>query len=257
MMLVDKSDNPLPLHYQITNDLRNKIKAGHWNLGDLFPTDKELMAKYGVSSTTVRRAVAQMVQEGWLERKAGKGTFVRKDALEETLGRLTGFFEEMRNKGFFPNADVLSVTPIEITQKELEKTPLLSVFETQKVFLIERVQNIDDKPIVYLRSYWPHDYGQKIAEYDLTKEGLYEIAATHLNLSLSRAEQTIQAGIANKWEAQLLGVKPGFPVMIMERVAYSNESPVELSINVYRADRYKYRIVLHKDSPNIEGVFLP
>ena len=48
------SSRPVPLHFQITNDLRNDIKEGKWNLGDQFPTDKQLMEQYGVSSTTVR-----------------------------------------------------------------------------------------------------------------------------------------------------------------------------------------------------------
>ncbi|RYD01417.1 hypothetical protein N752_30960 [Desulforamulus aquiferis] len=59
-------------------------------IGELFPTDKELMKAYGVSSTTVRRSVDEMVREGWLERKPGKGTFIKKQYVE-TLGKLTGF----------------------------------------------------------------------------------------------------------------------------------------------------------------------
>ncbi|MBE3571764.1 MAG: GntR family transcriptional regulator [Moorella humiferrea] len=250
-------NEPLPLHYQITNDLREAIKNGKWSVGDLFPTDKELMEKYGVSSTTVRRAVAQLVQEGWLERKPGKGTFVKKEHVEETLGRLTGFFEEMRRHGFTPSADVLDLRPVEITPRELEKTPGLSVFGNQKMFLVERLQKLNGKPVVYLRSYWPYEYGRRMAEFDLGKEALYEIATRELGLSLTRAEQTIAASVARKKEAQLLDVMVGFPVLVMERLAYAGDRPVELSINIYRADRYKYRVFLYPSNNNFEGVLLP
>lgn len=250
-------NEPLPLHYQLTNDLRETIKNGKWSVGDLFPTDKELMAKYGVSSTTVRRAVAQLVQEGWLERKPGKGTFVKKEHVEETLGRLTGFFEEMRRCGFTPSADVLDLRPVDITPKELEKTPGLSIFGDQKMFLVERLQRLNGKPAVYLRSYWPYEYGKRMAEFDLSKEALYEIATRELHLTLTRAEQTIAAGVARKKEAQLLEVKAGFPVLIMERLAFAGDRPVELSINAYRADRYKYRVLLYPTNNNLEGVLLP
>ncbi|MCL4439374.1 MAG: UTRA domain-containing protein, partial [Firmicutes bacterium] len=73
----------------------------------------------------------------------------------------------------------------------------------------------------------------------------------------TRAEQTIAAGIAHKKEAQLLAVRVGFPVLIMERLAYAGERPIELSINAYRADRYKYRVFLYPTNNNIEGVLLP
>lgn len=253
--MFNKND-PLPLHYKITNDLREIIGSGKWKAGDLFPTDKDLMEKYGVSSTTVRRAVAQLVHEGLLERKPGKGTFI-KERVEEPLGRLTGFFEEMRLHGYTPSAEVLDLRPVDITPGELKKAPQLSLFGIQKMFLIERLQKINDKPVVYLRSYWPYEYGKKLAGYDLNKEAIYEIAARDMGVVLTRARQTIAAGAAGKKEARLLEIKAGSPVLVMERLAYAGEAPLELSINLYRADRYKYSITLHHNSQKVEGLLLP
>lgn len=248
-------EGQLPLHHQITNELRDQIKSGKWGVGDLFPTDKDLIEKYEVSSTTVRRAVGQLVQDGLLERKAGKGTFVKKDAIEETLGYLTGFFEEIRRQGFEPSADVINLSRVIVDSKELLKTPQLKLFGTQKLFLVERIQKLDNKPVVYLRSYWPYEYGKELAKHDLTQQGLYDVAAKELGIILTKAEQSIKAGLARKKDAELLGVKAGFPVMIMERVAFVENRPIELSINIYRADRYKYRVVLHKNNQSIEESF--
>lgn len=97
-MLINK-DVPVQLHYQLTNALREYIQKGQWNIGDLFPADRELMEQYNVSATTVRRAVKQLVNEGWLARKPGKGTFIVKEPIREDLIQLTGFFEEMHNQG--------------------------------------------------------------------------------------------------------------------------------------------------------------
>lgn len=249
---------PVPLHYQITDDLRNAIKEGKWNLGDMFPTDKQLMEQYGVSSTTVRRALSELVYEGWLERQPGKGTFVRKDYVEETLSKLTGFFEEMRKRGYKPSSMVLGARPVEVTLDLLEKSPQLSVFGKQKLFLIEKLQMMNDHPVVYLKSYWPYEYGKHLAEFDLTRQGLYELAEEKLGIDLEEAEQTIGAGIARKKEAQYLQVKVGFPILIMERILYSGGQPVELSINAYRSDRYKYRVkLIRNESNNCESIFEP
>jgi len=249
---------PVPLHYQITDDLRNAIKEGKWNLGDLFPTDKQLMEQYDVSSTTVRRALSELVYEGWLERRPGKGTFLRKDYVEETLSRLTGFFEEMKKRGYKPSSKILDVRPVEVTQDVLEKTPQLGVFGKTNLYLIEKLQLMNDHPVVYLKSYWPYEHGKRLAEFDLSQHGLYELAEEKLGVDLEEAEQTIAAGIARKKEAEYLQVKIGFPILIMERTLYSGGQPVELSINAYRGDRYKYRVKLTRnENNNCESIFEP
>ena len=87
----------LPLHSQIKLDLETQLKNGRWKAGDLFPTDKQLMEHYNVSSTTVRRAIYELVQEGWIVRRSGKGTFVRKNMVED-LNKLTGFLKKWKLK---------------------------------------------------------------------------------------------------------------------------------------------------------------
>jgi len=245
-LVINKSD-PLPLHYQLKQILADIIKNGEWAIGDLFPTDKELMQKYDLSSTTVRRAVSELVRDGWLDRMPGKGTFIKREAVEEPLGRLTGFFEEMSRQGFMPSAQILQVAPVTITAKDLGKHPRLSVFNQSELFLIEKIQKIENMPIVHLLSYWPYEYGKKIAEYDLSKEGIYQVVDRELKLVLTKAEQTISGGTASKEVAGLLGIKPGFPVLITERITYAVDEPVEYSYNIYRADQYKFNVVLHHD----------
>ncbi|WP_338826896.1 GntR family transcriptional regulator [Neomoorella thermoacetica] len=247
-MTIDRF-KPIPLHYQITNELRRAIKEGHYRVGDLFPTDKQLMEKYGVSSITVRRAVAALVDEGLLERRPGKGTFVKRETVEETLGKLTGFFEEMKARGYEPSATIIFTGPVEDLAKEIQRVPGLRVFGDAPLYLIEKVQKMNGQPITYLRSYWPFEYGSRLAEEDLEGRGLYELVEEKLGLILERAEQTISAGRAGKKEAGYLQVKTGTPLLIMERVAYAGDRPVELSLNAYRADRYKYRVVLDRNRP--------
>lgn len=250
-------DTHIPLHYQLTNTLREGIKVGKWGVGELFPTDKDLMEKYKISSTTVRRAVAELVQEGWLDRKPGKGTFVKKAPIEETLGELTGFFDEMIIHGYNPSAEVLNVSEVKVSEKELEKVPQLSIFNYQSMFLIEKIQKLNNEPIAYVRSFWPYEYGVRIAEFDLMKRGIYEIINKELDLRLIRAEQFVGADIARKKVAQHLNVKVGFPVLTMERIAFNEQNrPIELSINEYRADRYKYKVLLEKSDQNVAGYYL-
>ncbi|MGQ9557214.1 MAG: GntR family transcriptional regulator [Desulfurispora sp.] len=240
---------PMPLHYQIASELRQALQQGRWNVGDLFPTDKELMQKYGVSSTTVRRAISELVREGWLERHPGKGTFVKREHVEN-LGRLTGFFEEIRSSGHRPSARLLSTRELTVTTALLNRHPELAVFGGQKLFLVEKVHLMDGNPVVYVKSFWPVKIGRSLLQYNLQERGLYEIVHTELDIALETARQDISAGAADSEVAAHLGLAPGAPVLVMSRLVYSNERPVEYSYNAYRPDRYKYRVELKRDLPN-------
>lgn len=248
---------PVQLYYQLTNELRNYIKSGNWSIGDLFPTDREIMEKYKVSGTTVRRAIKQLVSEGWIERTPGKGTFIRKEPIKEELGRLTGFFEEMRAKGYEPSADLLSSEEVAVDAGLQKKFPMLQNWPYDDAVLFRKLQKLNGRPIVFVSSYWKKDYGRELMNYDLATEGLYEASGRHLGIQLTRAEQNILAGAATKEAVEFLGLKKHEPVLIMERLAYAGDELVEFSYNVYRADCYRYHVTLHNDQPTGKMIFKP
>ncbi|MDK2823907.1 MAG: GntR family transcriptional regulator [Clostridia bacterium] len=239
----------LPLHYRITQELRESLKNGQWKSGELFPTDKQLMEKYNVSSTTVRRAIYELVKEGWLERKPGKGTFVKGDMVE-TLKRLTGFFEEIREKGMKPSAAILTIEEVEVTDELLEEVPELKDFDEEKLVLIRKIQKMNDIPVVYLDSYWPFEVGQELRKHDLTCRGMYEILQDSLGITLEKADQIITASLADEVVANALNIEKGAPLLVMKRTVFSGDEALEVSVNKYRADMYSYRVQLDSSLNN-------
>ncbi|MBZ4686439.1 MAG: GntR family transcriptional regulator [Clostridia bacterium] len=236
----------MPLHYRIAYELRNKLQKGYWKPGDLFPTDKQLMEQYNVSSTTVRRAIYELVQEGWLERKPGKGTFVR-NQMVENLRKLTGFFEEIQSKGMVPSAEIIKSEIVTVDNNLLQEIPLLQDFNVSKVYLIKKIHKMNNTPVVYVKSFWPVDIGTEIAKYDLTKQGVYSIVQDELGILLREASQTISAGLADKEEAEALNIAEKAPILVMNRATYSNERLLEVAVNSYRADLYSYKIILSRN----------
>ena len=241
-MPIDKGA-PVQLHYQLTNALRNDIQNGEWNIGDLFPADREIMEHHNVSATTVRRAVRQLVNEGWLERKPGKGTFIVKEPIREDLVQLTGFFEEMYNQGMNPSADILFKGIVKVDSDLIKQHKALSKFNEKELVLLEKLHKVNNQPLFYVQSYWLRELGEKFLSYDLTFRGAYDIAAKDLKILLTKADEVISAGWASKKEAEVLGVKTGFPVLILKRIIFAGDRMVEFSNNVCRADRYQYHIV--------------
>lgn len=244
-MPIDKK-TALPLHYQLTTLLREKLLQESWQLGDLFPKEKDLMTQYELSSTTVRRALAELVQEGWLERKAGKGTFVRKLPTPEAVGRLMGFFHEMNRRGLQPTAQTLALQTVDFAAFSADAGELAQAFRPQPLFLIERLVSLNNRPAACIKSYWPEEIGRQLSGFDLSHEGLYELAARYLSLSLSKAEQIIAAREADETLAALLQVAVGAPLLITKRMAFAGDKPMEYSVSYYRADSYDFRVTLYQ-----------
>src|SRR5699024_91642 len=104
-----KTDNEtqIPLYHQIKDTLVSRISDGVWQAGDLIPTEVELMKEFEVSRTTIRQAISILVHEGLLEKRQGRGTTVKSMKLIGSLGRLTGFAEEIMERGYLPKSRLL------------------------------------------------------------------------------------------------------------------------------------------------------
>ena len=232
-----------PPYYRWLEDiLRDDISQGTYKPGDALPTEHELMRRYDLSSTTVRRAVHDLVREGWIYRKAGKCTFVKRTKLEERLARLTSFAEEMQSRQIVPEFKLIraeSVIPPSDVARFLKITP------KHKAYLIERVQIANGDPIALACGYWNPEIGEKLAKHDLQRIALYEIVEQHLHIPLVEADESINAMPADADIARKLGVQKNSALLVRRRLSYSSEMrPIEFTTTFYRADRYEYKIRL-------------
>lgn len=222
--------------------LREDIEQGVYKPGDALPTEHELMRGYKLSITTVRRAVHDLAREGWIYRKAGKGTFVKRNKLEERLARLTSFAEEMQSRNITPQFKLVSaeeaIPPAEIMRA-------LNLPARQKAYLIERVQIANNEPIALARGYWIPEIGKQLAQQDLNRASLYEIVEQHLHIPLVEADESISASVADADIARKLDVSRNAPLLVRRRLTYTTEMhPIEYTTTFYRADRYEYKIRL-------------
>jgi len=87
----------LPAYYQIKQTIKNWILNKEFNPGEKIPSENELGEKFNVSRLTVRQAISQLVQEGFLISKRGEGTFVTYN--EHLIGsfslEFTGFMDDL------------------------------------------------------------------------------------------------------------------------------------------------------------------
>ncbi len=221
--------------------LRDVIMRGDYAPGDRIPSEHELAAQFKVSRATVRRALYELMLEGWVNKIQGKGTFVANKKYRQTLSRLTSFTEDMREFGLEPGARILYCR-LEEAGEVMAKT--LAINEQDTVFHIARIRLANGSPMALNTSVLPYKYVPGIEKVDLQQQSLYYILETIYHLHLWRSEHVIEPILADAHIAELLQVKPGAPLLRVEGVVYlKNNTPIEWTEMIYRADKYRFSIL--------------
>jgi GntR family transcriptional regulator len=234
-------DHPLPLYYQLMQDLRSRIERGDWQPGDLVPSERDLCETHSISRMTVRRALAELTHEGLLRREPGRGTFVAQPKLRKPLSRLNSFTEEMGARGKQAGAQILHLE--EIPAKPLV-AGMLQVQIEQKVILVERLRLADGAPVAIEASHLWFDGCQALLRETLTGS-IYRLLREQFGLIPTRALEEIEAGACGTQEARLLRITPSKPVLVMRRQTFDqHDRPFEYVESVYRADKYLLSVEL-------------
>lgn len=245
---LDRS-RPEPLYHQLETDLRERILAGEWEPGEQIPTEERLGELYGVSRITIRQAVRNLVDSGYLERGQGRGTFVREPVLVAGERGLRSFSEEMRALDLEPGARVLDARTVPARGAVAEHLGLEGGAEVHR---LRRLRTGDGKPIGLQTAHLPAARFPGLAAELAGGASLYQVLRTEYGVELDHARETFSVVRISKDAAQLLGVEPGEPAFHVERIAYDATGPFEYTVSVMRGDRYRIQWVLRTGDPALE-----
>ncbi len=234
--------SPIPLHFQLMNQLREEILKGE--LTERIPSERELMDRFSVSRSTVRQAISQLVLEGVLEKRHGKGTFVYHRPVEEWLGNISTYKKIINDMQMTPGTRLIS-SRVEHLQNIRSNSFDLGIFKQDKLYAIDRLQLANQIPIAIEKQYYPMEIGTKLAEYDLNEAVIYDLLELTLGINLWEAEQVVTSKIPTKEDANYLHIPQTASVLVTERVTYdTNNNLVEYLQGMFRADMYAFRIKL-------------
>jgi GntR family transcriptional regulator len=230
--------SPLPLYYQLKEIMREKVRAGEWQQGELIPSERELSESYRLSRMTARQAITELVNEGVLYREQGKGTFVSRHKITQQLMRLTGFTQDIQARGQRPSTKVLSAQMRPVDELGAER---LGIEQGQLVFCLQRLRLADAEPLAIEYSQISFRACERLLEEDLEHNSLYGVLEAKYGLPLMEAEQELEAGLAGSEEARLLNISAGSSVLFTRRTTYSERNqPIEYAQSVYRGDKYTF-----------------
>ncbi|GEO25204.1 HTH-type transcriptional repressor DasR [Alicyclobacillus acidoterrestris] len=227
-----------PLYLQIKKVLISRIANLKEN--ELFPSEHDLADEFEVSRGTVKQAIMELVNEGYLYRIQGKGTFVSPPRIVRGSDGLPSFTDDIRRKGYAPTSIVrfigLELPPAGIQDK-------LNIPNDEAVWRIERVVKADTVPVALVTSHLRSDVYPNLDQHEVINNSLYQTLAAHYGKVPSHAKDTYQAQVASQSLAHILSLRTGDAVLYSERIAFLDTGlPVEHVQSYMRGDRFVVQV---------------
>lgn len=237
-LVIDRG-SPVPLYFQVAQQLEQAIKDGRLRPGTRMANEIEFAAQLAVSRPTMRRAMEYLVDKGLVVRQRGVGTRVVSAEVRRSL-ELTSLHDDLAASGQQPHTSVLS---LEIVGAPDTVAEVLGIAVGDPVTEILRLRSARSQPLAHLTNYLPADRFTPTRE-ALEGSGLYallRLAGVHLH----SATQVIGARIATTAEARLFGERRGAPLLTMQRTAYDDRGiVVEYGNHFYAASHYSFQMSL-------------
>lgn len=202
--------------------------------GEMLPPERELAARFEVSRATVRQAISELILEGRLAARQGRGTYVAPPKTIHPL-ELVSYTEAVAAMGRRPGRRVVSAERIAASDELAER---LRIGKRAKVVHLERVLLTDEEPTGLESTYLPAARFPRLLEVFDPAASLYRCLQDELGVVFDEADERIETALASPREALLLETNPAQPMLLLHRVSYDPQGvPIELVRTLYRGDR--------------------
>lgn len=228
-----------PLYSRFEELVRERIDSGEWPTGTGIPSERELSAEFGLSRATTRKALDRLVAEGLLRKEPRRGTFVAEPKTVFEALTLRGFSAQALEAGASPASRLLR---FERVLPPAQVSARLKISGTQLVYLIERLRTVDGVAVALHQSYVPINLAPALQQEDLETRSLYEVLASRYGIGIGHARETLESSLATEYEAVVLGVSPGAPMLLLNiRLSTPDGRPLEVVKVTFRGDRVTLR----------------
>ncbi len=232
-----------PAYKRVYNSIREQITGKQYNIGSILPPEPELEKEFGVSRTTVRRAIELLVRDGFLSVRQGFGTQVISRKAVQNLNKFSSISESLTKGGRQIGLRSCFIERVGATE---EIAKLLGVPVRTPLICVHRIKMSDGKPISLIKNYILE---QMVPGMDLTQpiDHLYSFLKEHYGIAYTGSRDTISACNATFEMAQLLEIRPMEALLSVRRVCYMGTRPCEVDVVNIVADLYEYEVFVGEE----------
>lgn len=211
----------VPLHRQLFLVLHDEIARGAIAPGDALPTEQSLCDQFGVSRITVRRALADLADLGYIERRQGVGSFVRQRDRSDKAPPVGSYMDNLRQAQFQTTVDVVEhdtrLPPSPVGEALGGAGQMLHILRVRR-------ERRTREPLMITEAWLPTDLSNVLTEKALRHTPLYELLSG-AGVVVDRMQHEITAEIAGPRNARLLNVAIGSALVRVNRLAFVGDAP--------------------------------
>jgi GntR family transcriptional regulator len=230
----------LTAYQEVKQKITEDLVRGRYRMGQALPAEKDLAKELDVSIGTLRKAVDELVAEGIVIRRQGRGTYI---AEHDAKRLLYYFFHVVRwdsDKKTYPRVETAS---FESGQANKEESLMLAIKEGAPIWRIVTRLYLEDECVMIDHIALDKKRFKKLtrSEFDKRKGSIYQLYQMHYGQSVVKTNERLRAGLAGRQMSTWLKLKPESPVLHIRRVALDiQDKPIEWRISTLNTSRHEY-----------------
>lgn len=236
---------PTPIYRQIADQIESEVATGKLSPGTMLPSEPQLSKEFGISRGTIRKAISTLVSDNVVERRQGKGTFIKKDKISYPFAQeLISYAETMKKKGIDFKTELLKY---EIRTAPVEIQKIFNVSEDTHLLYLERLRKVEGIPTILLKNWVNFNCVPGVLNVDFTQEGLFEAIEKYGNLKLKYGIRNFTATIATNEQMELLKISEPIALLKINQYTYDqNDKVIEYSDAFLRTDKYEVTSLVYR-----------
>jgi GntR family transcriptional regulator len=249
-MEIDRN-SPVPYYYQLQEILKQEIERGRWAPGDLLPSEADLADALGISRTVIRKALDVLEADGQAHRVKGKGTIVSpaKYRYEAITAAQRWHDEDLGGQSVLSRLIHMTSVPV---GRQIGR--LLGLAQAVHVYEVVFVQSVQDQPVSLAQMYLRQDASAQLRQlaarnelpaFDVPGPDALVQLAQRYRVQVEQSQVTVEASLANEFEAEMLGVKRQRPMFLLSTLTSARDGrQLSFTRTVVRSDHFRFSVAI-------------
>lgn len=224
---------------KLAQALRDRILQGEWAPGELIPAESTLAQTYGVALGTIRQALSLLAEDGVLQRRHGKGTFVTKGVDGASMMRFFRFRGLDDCSSITPHSHILNSR---LRNASVQESRSFGVGQGAQILQLERLRSLDAEPCLLESIVLPLPLFGALADSDTNEweDLLYPMYQRRCGVVIQKTQDDLSFSQLNATQAKRLKLDVSHPCVLVERQAFDIAGRC-VELRTTRGDAYAFK----------------